>query len=386
MKITFVSTSDNRGGAAIAAWRLFRTIHEQLPETRMLVREKFTETKDIIGLNHTFLQRLFIQIHFILERISFIPFSRDKDSWFEVSPANFGQSITQIPEIRDADIIHLHWINMGFLSLRSLRKLAKTGKPIVWTMQDMWSFTGGCHYSGLCTNYVRNCGNCGFLKFPSNKDLSYRVHKKKQKLFSEGKFSFIASSNWMAKNARKSSLIGNCKIEVLHNPIDTEIYKPADKFLIREELGLPPNKFLILSGSANLKDKRKGFVFLFQALQKMKKLRPEISESFGLITFGKSSEVNDSAIPVYPQSYLKDDHLIAKLYQAADVYILPTLEDNLPSTIMESLACGIPVIAFNTCGIPDLVDHKRTGYLALLKDVDDLISGIEWVEIHAEIK
>jgi glycosyltransferase involved in cell wall biosynthesis len=385
MKIAIVNTSDIRGGAAIAAFRLFKVIHADLPETRMLVRDKLTAIKDISGLNNSFLKRCIIQVRFFLERISFILRSQNKDLWFSFSPANFGQNIIHRPEIKNADIIHLHWINGGFLSLKSIRYLVKTDKPIVWTMQDMWAFTGGCHYSGSCTKFTGNCGNCFFLRFPSDKDLSWRIYQKKLKIYSGGNFSFIASSNWMAENARASSLIGNCRIEVLPNPIDTGIYKPSDKNAVRAELGLPGNKFLILSGAANLKDKRKGFEYLLQALRQMKSVRPGISESFGLITFGKSSEVENSEIQVYPQAYLKDDEAIARLYQAADVYVIPTLEDNLPSTVMEALACGTPVVAFKTGGIPDMVDHEISGYLAELKNIDDLISGINWVENHPDI-
>jgi glycosyltransferase involved in cell wall biosynthesis len=380
MKITIVNTSDIRGGAAIAAYRLFKVIHGKLPETRMLVREKLTATKDVVCLNSTILQRILINLRFLLERISFILKAKNRDFWFSFSPANFGQDISRVPEIQSADIIHLHWINGGFLSLKSLKKLVKTGKPVVWTMQDMWAFTGGCHYAGSCTNFTRDCGYCFHLKNPSRNDLSYQVLREKLKIFENGDMHFIASSNWMAANARKSKLIGNSKIDVLPNPINTEIFKPASKSDIREELGLPPGRFLILSGAANLKDKRKGFAFLIKALEKMKETDPGISEDYGLITFGKSSEVEDSVIEVYPQSYLKDDYAIARLYQAADVYVIPSLEDNLPSTVMESLSCGIPVVAFNAGGIPDMVDHKKTGYLAELRNVDDLIAGIKWVK------
>ncbi len=385
MKITIVNTSDIRGGAAIAALRLFKALREKLPETRMLVMEKLTSTKNITGQNSSFWKRIFIRLRFSFELISVIIRSESKDRWFAFSPANFGQSIANLPEIRNADIIHLHWINNGFLSLKGIRKLFDTGKPIVWTLHDMWPFTGGCHYSGSCTNFMKNCGNCPFLKFPADKDLSFQIHRKKIKIYAHGNISFIAVSNWMAENARKSSIIGKCRIEVIPNPIDIDIYKPADMLSMRDELGLPRNKFLIISGAANLKDKRKGFVFLMQALRQIKESRPDISESYGLITFGKSSDVFDSPVPVYPQTYLKDDHSIARLYQIADVFVLPTLEDNLPGTIMESLACGTPVVAFNTGGIPDLVDHKATGYLAELKNVNDLISGIYWVENHPEI-
>jgi glycosyltransferase involved in cell wall biosynthesis len=383
MKITIVNTTDIRGGAAIAAFRLFKVIREKLPETRMLVNEKLTNTEGVSGLNNSFSQRIKIKWLFLLERMSFIIRSKNRELWFSFSTANFGRNIVNHPDIISADIVHLHWVNGGFLSFKSIRKLIKTGKPVVWTMQDMWAFTGGCHYSGSCTNFMKSCGDCFFLKSPSKKDISFQIHQKKLKLFSTGNISFIASSNWMAENARNSSLIGNRKIIVLPNPIDTTVFKPVEKIAIRAKLGLPRDKFLILSGAANLKDKRKGFSFLIEALSVMMKRNPEISENYGLVTFGKSSEVNDSVIPVYPQSYLKNDSEIAMLYQAANVYVIPTLEDNLPSTVMESLACGTPVVAFNTGGIPDMVDHKISGYLAELRNVQDLITGIDWVKNHA---
>jgi len=386
MKITLVNTSDIRGGAAIAALRLFRVLKRRLPETQMLVSEKLTLSNDITGLDDSFWQRILNKLHFYLERISFIIRSKNREVWFAFSPANTGKNIACLPEIYGADIIHLHWINNGFLSLKSLHKLVKTGKPIVWTLHDMWAYTGGCHYPGSCSNFTRNCGECFFLKYQSKKDLSHRIYQEKLKIFSSENISFVAVSNWMADNARKSSLISKFKIEVIPNPIDTEVYRPADKEKIRKELKLPPDMFLILSGAANLKDKRKGFIYLVKALSEMVKSHPEISDKIGLITFGKSSEVYDSPIKVYSQSYLKDDQSIARMYQAADVFILPSLEDNLPGTVMESLACGTPVVSFNTGGIPDMVEHKVTGYFAELKNAGDLVAGINWIMDHPEIQ
>lgn len=385
MKVIIVNTSDIRGGAAIAAFRLFKALRVKLPETLMLVGEKLSNTDHIKRLDIGFYNRSAFKFRFYLERVYYIFKAKSKDLWFSFSPANVGQDISYLPVIKNADIIHLHWINGGFLSLKSLSKIAKTGKPIVWTLQDMWAFTGGCHYAGTCTHFMKECGDCKFLKYPSKGDLSNQILKRKREIFSRANISFVASSNWMAENAKKSNLIGNCRIEVLPNPINTETFKPADKKEIRDQLGLPNDRFLILSGAANLKDKRKGFIYLQQALAKMVNADENVSNTFGLITFGKSSEVENSVIPLYPQSYLNDDEAIARLYQAADVYVIPTLEDNLPSTVMESLACGTPVVAFNTGGIPDMVDHKISGYLAEFKNTDDLISGINWVKNNSEL-
>ena len=385
MKITIVNTSDIRGGAAIAAFRLFKIMRKTFPETLMLVGEKLGSENGVVGLNSSIWKKIIFKFRFFLEIFSFIVRSESKERWFTFSTAAFGRNIARRKEIRNADIIHMHWINNGFLTPENIKRLVKTGKPVVWSLHDMWAFTGGCHYPGSCSGFVKGCGNCPFLKSPSEKDLSYRIHRQKSESYGKGNISFIAVSNWMAENARKSSLIGNCRIEVIPNPIDTNIFKPADKSLIREKLGLPRDKFLIISGAANLKDKRKGFAFLLQALHELKLERSDISEKFGLVTFGKSSVVIDSPIPVYPQAYLRDDNSIAMLYQAADVFVLPTLEDNLPSTVMESLSCGTPVVAFNAGGIPDMVDHLQNGYLAELKNTGDLVKGIQWVEKHSDL-
>ena len=385
MRIAFINTSDIRGGAAIAAYRLFNVTLETFPDSWMLVREKLTDHENIRGFDKSFRNRLVYWVRFILERLSVIPRVKKRAYWFSLSPANFGRNISRTRQIRKADILHLHWINQGYLSLRDLKKLCRLNKPIVWTLHDMWAFTGGCHYSGKCSNYIRTCGNCFFLKKPSPTDFSHKVFKRKQKLYQKTDLTFVAPSHWMAGCAKNSGLIGDCRIEVIGNPIDTEIFRPGDQTSIRNELGLPQEDFLILCGAANLMDTRKGFGYLLEALRVMGDAEEKLKNNYGLITFGKSSQTGTNIIPVYPQAYLSDNISLAKLYQAADVYVLPSLEDNLPGTVMESLACGTPVVAFRTGGISDMVDHLSNGYLADLKSVDDLIKGIRWVKNHPEI-
>ena len=386
MKITIVNTSDIRGGAAIAAYRLYKIISQKHPSSRMLVGEKLSDTAGIIDLNKSELRRALRFIRFVLERITFIVISKSRKVWFDFSPANYGQNISSHPEIKTADIINLHWINSGFLAIRDIKSIVRTGKPIIWSLHDMNTFTGGCHHAGQCTYYTQNCGNCIFVKSPSDKDLSYRVYQRKAKAYEGGNFTFIAVSNWMAERAIKSSLIGNHRIEVIPNFIDINIFKPIDKTLVRDELGFPKDKFILLFGAAKLNDKRKGFEYLIKALVEMKKLRPEISDKYILVTYGKSNWEDTLPVMHYPQFYIKDERMVAKLFQAADLYITPTIEDNLPTTVMESLGCGTPVVAFNTGGIPDMLDHRINGYIAEQKNIFDLINGITWVESHPNIR
>ena len=385
MKITFINTSDIRGGAAIAAYRLFSIIRRRFPDSWMVVREKLTKDENILGSDKNLIDRLMHWSRFVLERLTVIPLVKKREYWFSLSPANFGQNISRTKQIRKADLLHLHWTSQGYLSLRGLKKLIKLNKPIVWTLHDMWAFTGGCHYSGKCINYTKTCGDCFYLKNPSPTDITNKVFKRKKKIYRNANITFVTPSQWMADVAGKSGLIGNFRIEVIGNPIDTEIFCPGDKEKVRSELGLPQELFLILCGAANLMDKRKGFNFLIEALQLMGDSEPDLRQNYGLITFGKSSHIDNDLIPVFSQSYLSDNISLAKLYQAADVYILPSLEDNLPGTVMESLSCATPVIAFRTGGIPDMVDHLSNGYLADLKSVDDLIRGIHWIKDHPEL-
>ncbi len=382
MKITVINTSDLRGGAAIAASRLFRTLRKDMSGVRMLVRDRIGKTEDVTAVSSSSFSRLIAKLRFYLEIICFIPGARNREAWFAYSPGRFGQDISDNILVREADILHLNWINGGFLKVRDIKKLLSTGKPVVWTLHDMWAFTGGCHYPGSCKGYLAGCGNCPFLKRPGSDDLSSRLHREKMNLLASGKVSFIAVSSWMAETARNSSILRNSRIVVIPNPINTEVFTPADRISVRRELGLPEKRFIILSGAANLKDKRKGFALLLDALRILRKDTPAEADRFLLLTFGKPAEITDPPVEMRSLSYLSNESEIARLYQAADVFVLPSLEDNLPSTVMEALACGTPAVAFRLGGIPDMVDHLENGYLAEPGDPSDLLKGIRWIAEH----
>jgi len=386
MKILLIGTSDRKGGAAIASYRLFLSLKKRYKDIKMLVRDKLTSEEDIIGLNNTVSQKIFNSVRFIAERLMFFIYMKSKELLFFFSPANTGQNILNYKEVKEADIIHLHWINQAFISVNQLGKLFQSGKKVIWTMHDMWPFTGGCHYSGECTNYHNECGNCPFLRTNSHKDLSYKVFKKKEKIYKEApRITFVSPSIWLAEKARKSSLLSKFDIHVIPNPIDTEVFKPGIKSDVRKSLRLPEDDFLLLAGSANIKEKRKGFTYLVEAMENMKERNPGIFKNIGLITFGKHSDVENLPVRVYPMAFLKNEKALVEIYQAADLFILPSLEDNLPNLVIESLACGTPVVAFNIGGMPEILDHKETGYLGKPKNVDDIIEGINWIRLHPDL-
>ncbi len=309
---------------------------------------------------------------------------KSRETLFYFSPANIGKRISDFYDIKEADILHFHWINQGFISLSELKKLFGSGKKLVWTLHDMWAFTGGCHYSGTCRLFTSECGKCPFLRTRKSNDLSNKVFRKKKKIYQNSNLTIVTPSHWLAEKVRSASLMQQFNTVVIPNPIDTEIFKPEKKALIRKINNIPEHKFIILAGSANLKDKRKGFHFVLKALEMLISGNPEIKEKTGLLTFGKSSEELTLPCDHYPISFLDDEKAIAMLYQLSDVYILPSLEDNLPGTVMESLSCGTPVVAFNTGGIPEMIDHEINGYLSDKEDMNSLCDGLKWIFHHKD--
>ncbi len=379
MKVTLLSTTDKKGGAAIAAFRLFKALKASGTEARMLVRDKYSDEGDITSLDKGIIRKTINFLRFAFERICFLPFERSKEIRFFFSLANTGKNVHGLRLVKDSDIIHLHWINQGFLSLHGIKKLIKTGKPLVWTFHDMWAFTGGCHYSGECTGYLNECGNCPFLRNPGPHDLSYRLLKIKERIYKNANITIVGSSEWMASVARQSSILKSFRVESIPIPVDTSLFCPGDKLKTRSSLNLPESKFVILAGAANMKDKRKGYHFLIEALHLLSDRSAEFRDNAVLVTFGKSDETVNPGIPVYANHFLSNEKAIATLYQASDIFILPSLEDNLPNTVIESLACGVPVVAFAVGGIPEMIEHRKTGYLAGIGNVSKLAEGIEWL-------
>jgi glycosyltransferase involved in cell wall biosynthesis len=297
--------------------------------------------------------------------------------------ANTGRDLADEPIVQNADLLHLHWLYQGFLSLKGMDKLFRKGIPVIWTLHDMWPFTGGCHYPGNCNHFKNSCGNCPFLRNPAVNDLSNRLNNKKHTLFKNyPEIIFVSCSEWLARSARASGILKKHRIEVIPNTIDINAFSPGNKQSAREKLGIEQNKFIILFGAANINDKRKGFSYLSGALACLKSEFPSDAADIELMVFGKSGNQLPEGYHVYNQNIVSSESALAKIYRAADVFVLPSLEDNLPNIIMESLACGTPVVAFNSGGIPEMIDHLQNGYLAEFKNTDDLVKGILWIKNH----
>ncbi len=360
MDILFLSTYLH-GGAAVSARRLQSAIVAAGVQANML-------TADLSGS----------RFPFYAERLSFLPFERDNSVRFSFSLANFGHDLRKHPMVQKADILHLHWVNQGFLSLQNIQQLSELGKPIVWTLHDMWAFTGGCHYSGSCENYKDNCGNCPFLRWPGARDLSNKILTRKRDYFPRN-MHFVTSSEWLAKVARTSSLLKSYSVEDIPIPIDTDIFRPQDeskKLTYRQKLGIGSHAQVVLFVAIKVSETRKGFSYLHAALEKIKQAQPE--RPIEILVMGKSDPADLQALPypVHALGMLSNTADLVNAYTAADVFVIPSLEDNLPNTVLESLACGTPVAGFQTGGIPEMVGHLSEGYIAPQRDADELAKGI----------
>lgn len=378
MKILHINKTDAGGGAAVASLRIHRALLHQGVDSMLLVQNKKRNEPQCDAVASGWKHQLESQYHFIAERLFFLPYEKEASLRFAFSPANSGIDISGHPMVREADILHLHWINQGFLSHQNLQKLFTLGKPIVWTLHDMWPFTGGCHYSGSCLEYNEHCGYCPFLKKPSRNDLSSKLFTQKKKLYSGVALHPVACSKWLRSLSAESTLFKNRQIISIPNPIDTEFYAPMNQLECRKALNLPVDKKLVLFGAANIMDVRKGFRYLLEALQIIKDNFPMLSEKMELVVFGKLKDSISQQIPfkIHTLNFISNPHTLVQVYNAADVFILPSLQDNLPNTVMESMSCGTPVVGFRIGGVPEMVQHEQTGFLAEAKNSLSLATGL----------
>lgn len=379
MKVTLINTSDSGGGAPAASLRLLKALASESVAAKFLVQYKKTTGGNVEAVVKSFFDKLIAKVNFLYERLPFIFFcERDKSVRFAFSTANAGVSIAKDPLVLAADILHLHWVNSGFLSIANLKELVKLGKPMVVTLHDMWYFTGGCHYAGTCDHFTNVCGDCYFLKKPAVADISHEGWLRKEDLYSyANNITFVTCSNWLEGVARQSSLLKKFQIQTIPNPIDINVYAPGDQQKARLKWNINPDAKVILFGAANISDRRKGIDYLFEGLQYLRDHYPE-SAAVEVVIFGKNKQFDVTKLPfhVYELNIITSQQDLAEIYGMADVFVLPSIEDNLPNTAMESLSCGTPVVAFNTGGLPDLIDHQQNGYLADFKSAPDLAKGI----------
>ena len=281
-----------------------------------------------------------------------------------------GYGVAHLPAVREADIVHLHWVN-GLMSLGQIRAIRQ---PVVWTLRDMWPFTGGCHYAMGCENYRAGCGACPQLRSSARTDLSSRVFGNKRQSL-PARLTPVGISHWLSDCAVASGVFGAAPVETIPNGIDPDRFKPMPREAARAALGLAQDATVVMFAAQRVAESYKGFQELKQALQRMP------AERIHLLIAGRASPglLTGLPMPCTAMGYVNDDERLCQAYSAADVFVAPSLVEAFGKTLVESLACGTPVVCFDATGPRDIVEHELTGYRARPFDAEDLARGLMWV-------
>lgn len=365
MKVLIISTTERTGGGAIAAKRLLTALNKNGIQAKMLVRDKQSNDANVVAYGNILpkvIERL---------RIMFALLKPLRKTW-QYDFATDGVDILSTKEYQEADVIHLHWVNQGMLSLRQLYQMMLSGKQIVWTLHDEWPFRGIRHYTdeadGTSDSRVEL--------------LEKQLFDRKQSIYAQGRISFVGCSQWIADLAHRS--MPCAKVYHVNNCIPQEIFCPMDMHEARKAFALPLDKQLILFSCQKVTDKRKGMSYLLNALKYLHSPKPHL-----VIVGGNADElsvtiggVDKDGMHFIP--YVNGENEMARLYSAVDCFVTPSLQDNLPNTIAEAMSCGTPCVGFDAGGIPEMITHMQNGYVAKYCDSKDLAFGIETTLAHPQ--
>ena len=376
MRIALLSSTEGEGGAARAARRLHRALRAAGMASSYLVGRQSSADPGVVEAPPP--ESLGKPFWPLLQQ-DLIDTNR-AGSWnTHFSLGLPGTEVSAHPVVREADLVHLHWVS-GFLSAANVARLLASGKPVVWTMHDERAFTGGCHYSFECRGFESGCETCPQLcRDPLH--LPAALLADAQSLWSPRAITIVTPSRWMENEVRRSALFRTARVETIPNGLETDLFHPRWRDEARTGLGLAPETLALLFGADFGVERRKGFRELVAALQLC--LRDEVFRRrceegrVTLLCFGHPDDALKS-LPMSVRSlgYVRDDGALAKIYAASDLFLLPSLADNLPCTMLEAMSCGTPVVAFATGGIPEGVDDGVTGRLAPTGDVGQLARAI----------
>jgi len=362
MNILHINQSDIAGGAAIAGYRLHQGLLAQSINSQLLVGTVKTSSDHVAATPRKY--RIENQIFRFTGRLGLNYLNLI--STFDIPKHTF---------YKDADILNFHNLHTGYFNYLAIPSLTEN-KPAVFTLHDMWSFTGHCAYSYDCDRWKTGCGKCPYPDtYPAiqrdNTRLEWRL---KNWVYSRSNLTIVTPSRWLTEQA-KQSMLNHFLIHHIPYGIDTEAYQPLDPDQSRSLLGIPTGKKVLMFGAASLTDTRKGGDLLLKALSSL----PEFLKSETvLLTLGDGGEAIAQTVGMQTLNlgYVSSDRLKSVAYSAADLFIFPTRADNLPLVLQESMACGTPMVSFKIGGVPDLVRPGITGYLATPEDAKDFCSGI----------
>ena len=377
MKVLFVSTSGGRGGAGIAAQRIARAVRARGIDVSMLTSDLSAGDDLVVG--NVRWASAFPILDKLYDRLPVLAYRNRNKLLREI---NFSAAVPMrdwsgIVNELAPEVVHLHWINYGMISPEGLGRIHA---PVVWTLHDMWAFTGGCHHSGTCERFAEQCGTCPVLGSRSAKDISHRIWQRKKTAWENVSIEVATPSGWMAQRAARSSLFGGQHITQIANPLDLDFFCPGDAATARQRLGLPLGVPLVLfCANKALQTTAKGYSHLMAALALEVAASPAATPHAVVVgTDTKSTETLPNGVTVHMLGYVSGPQAMVQIYRAVDVIAVTSRNENLPNTIAEAMACGIPCAAFGVGGIPEMIDHAKTGYVVKPQDDADLAAGLRF--------
>lgn len=384
MKIIHINTCDIIGGAARAAYRLHVGLLGLGYESRMMIAHRTIDDPTFVCpvLPGNLLARLYRKLLRKKILLDFKSYKHTRPDGFESftdDRSEYGVSLWK--KLHSADLINLHWVS-GFIDYISFFETVSDKVPVVWTLHDMNAFTGGCHYDFDCGKFASGCGACPQLGSNKNSDISGQIWQRKHKIFKSlnpHSLTIVAPSKWLDSKVKESPLLG--RFQIVHIPygLDIEVFRPRNRYVARDLFDIPHDKSVLLFLADDISNRRKGFKILMQILAVLGR-----QSNICLVSVGREKpNINATFLHIY-LGFISDDRLLSLVYSAADLFLMPSLQDNLPNTVIESLACGTPVVGFDAGGIPDMVRTGITGCLVPSQDVDlmqraiiDLLSDTE---------
>jgi glycosyltransferase involved in cell wall biosynthesis len=370
MRVLQLGINDRYGGACIAAYRQHMALLQAGVDSQMWVRSK--TTNDLTVKTFTPSPSMGRRAGRISRRHWLSRQSRwygIREEMFDDRSEHNGYELTGLPS---ADVLNLQFA-WGFIDYPKFFKSLPVAMPIVVTMHEMAHFTGGCSYTGGCTRFHKTCGNCPKMERQGERDFSRAGWDRRASAYAHrvlGNLHFVANSYWLAAEAKKSRLLARLPVSVIHLGLDTNIYRPLNRSFAREVLRVPADQPVVSFAAASVNDERKGMKFLMEALRALPQ-KPH------LLTWGRSFPLVQPDISHRHLGNIDNEHFMALAYNAADVFVMPSLEETFGQTALEAIACGTPVAAFQAGGIPETVRHEQTGLLCPVGDSDALRSNIE---------
>ncbi|MEZ7497295.1 glycosyltransferase [Flavobacterium sp. Arc3] len=373
MKVLHICYTDNIGGAAKAALRFHYALKKNSIDTTMLVYKKTLNDPSIIEMS-SFAEKIFAYLGFYFQRFLISFFKKRKGSDFSIMCFPDKGLVRKINKL-NPDIVHFHYLGPGIISIKGLSLIKQ---KIVWTLHDSFIFTGGCHTTYDCLGYQNSCGACNYLNSEKENDISKKLWKKKFKyLHDYGNINLTAPSNWMKICAESSSIFKNKNVTCIPNLIDTEIYTAKSKVDSKSFFGISSDVKIITTGGSNFEfDANKGMMLFLDSLQYL-----DNKNNVEIFIFGTKKEGREifKGFTLRYLGYIGSQDLLVSLFSASDVVVVPSKQESFGQVAIEAMACGSPVVAFNTSGLKDILEHKVNGYLAQTFDVQDLAKGIQFV-------